>query len=832
MAQKPVKRLADYQAPVFLTDTLSLTVELDDHHTKVTAVSQLRRQGQGTELRLDGEHLKLLALEVDGKAVEPRFDAGQLVLDIDADSAELTVITEIDPAANTALEGLYKSGGAFCTQCEAEGFRRITYFQDRPDVLAVYTTKVIGDKQRYPQLLSNGNLIDSGDLDGGRHFATWHDPFPKPCYLFALVAGDFDCLSDHYITASGRDVLLEIYVDKGRRLQATHAMASLKASMQWDEENYGLEYDLDRYMIVAVDFFNMGAMENKGLNLFNAKYVLADDDTATDRDYDNIARIIAHEYFHNWTGNRVTCRDWFQLSLKEGLTVFRDQQFSADWAGSSATRISEARIIKSMQFAEDSGPMSHPIRPQEVVEMNNFYTVTVYNKGAEVIRMLNGMLGKAGFRKGMDLYFQRHDGQAVTCDDFVDAMADANGQDLGAFKGWYSQSGTPVVTVREHWQGNHYSLTLSQQTPPTADQKDKQPLPLPFAIELLGHGKQTLTLDSAEQHFELGEFSEKPVLAPLCGFSAPVKIDFAQAHQELALLMEQASDGYVRVDAAERLLKTLVAAWLQGEEHQAQDLWLSALHRIAQKPMTDAFLESELFMVPSIATMSNWFDSIDLDGLVSARKRLRSAVQRQLFDVLHNRYMLVREMQEKGARALADSLLSLLAETMPHEVARRYHEAHNMTEREGALTAAVVGDIKDVNTLLADFAERFGDNPIVMDKWFALQGRRPGALKRFDEVTAVAAFDWNNPNRFRSLFGSFISANPDCHTTAGYAWLADTLARLDGINPQVTSRIMGPLLQWRRYDEKRQTQLKALLEGLHQQSLSDDVTELLDKALA
>lgn len=831
MANKPVKRLADYKAPAFLISALDLTFELHDTQTRVTAVSTLTKNGTDPLLRLDGEQLELVSVELDGKAVTPRFEEGQLVIEVAKDSATLKIVTQIDPTANTALEGLYRSGGAFCTQCEAEGFRRITYFLDRPDVLAVYTTKVIADKAQYPQLLSNGNLVESGELEGGRHFATWHDPHPKPCYLFALVAGDFDLLEDSFTTASGRDVLLQIFVDKGRRVQARHAMEALKFSMKWDEDTYGLEYDLDRFMIVAVDFFNMGAMENKGLNIFNAKYVLADDDTATDQDFDNIAAIIAHEYFHNWTGNRVTCRDWFQLSLKEGLTVFRDQQFSSDWAGSSATRIKEAQVIRTLQFAEDAGPMSHPIRPLEVAEMNNFYTVTVYNKGAEVIRMLSGLLGKAGFRAGMDLYFKRHDGQAVTCDDFVDAMADANDVDLSRFKGWYRQSGTPVLTVREIWENGHYGLKLSQLTPPTSDQAEKGPLPLPFAIELLGHGKDVLQLQEAEQTFALGQFDEKPILAPLCGFSAPVKLVFEQSDDELAALMEKASDGFVRVDAAERLLQRLVAAWLQGQEHPALELWLRSLHGIATRPLTDAFLDAELFKVPSVNAMQGWFEQIDLDGLVAARQRLRSQVRERLFAVLHDRYQMVKDVKEKGARALTNSLLTLLAEPLEQGVFDRYQQARNMTERQGALAAAVAGDLANSDALLADFAERFEDNPQVMDKWLMLQGQRSGALKRMGKVMEHSAFNWNNPNRTRALIGTFIATNPECHTEAGYQWLSEVLPKLDAINPQATARMVGPLLQWRRFDQKRRQGLEALLKGLQTPHTSADLGELLGKAL-
>ncbi|WP_341504090.1 aminopeptidase N [Gallaecimonas sp. GXIMD4217] len=840
MANKPVKRLADYQAPDFLIDSVELCFELDDHQTTVRAVSQIRRNGSHRRpLVLDGEGMVLKGVALNGEAVSDyRLDDTSLGIATELDVFTLTVETQLDPAANTLLEGLYKSGGAFCTQCEAEGFRRITYFLDRPDVMAVYTTKVIADKACYPQLLANGNAIERGELDDGRHFVTWQDPHPKPCYLFALVAGDFDLLKDDYTTASGRQVALEIYVDKGRAAQASHAMTSLKAAMKWDEENYGREYDLDIYMIVAVDFFNMGAMENKGLNIFNAKYVLADDDTATDQDYDNIAAIIAHEYFHNWTGNRVTCRDWFQLSLKEGLTVFRDQQFSADWTRSEVGRIKEARVIRTQQFAEDAGPMAHPIRPEAVEEMNNFYTVTVYNKGAEVIRMLHQLLGKDGFRKGSDLYFERHDGQAVTCDDFVTAMADANGRDLSQFRLWYSQSGTPELTLTEHWQDGRYRLTVAQHTRPTADQADKVPLQLPLSIELIGDaGNQELTLDitRAEQSFELGRFERKPLLAPLCGFSAPVRLHFEQGDGELADLMRQASDTFVRFDAAQRLVERIVLARLKGEDHsRAMGLWLHALKTLCDDISLDPALLAELLTVPALPTLMNLSDDIDLDGLIAARTMLHGALFEAMESDLVRLYERAKGRDNAGSRALANAALVILAKGGEgHLAVHQYQHDDGMTLRQGALNAAVAGDIPELDALLADFEARFGDNPQVMDKWLMAQAQRADALERLPALTEHPAFDWQNPNRTRALIGTFVALNPQCHSQAGYDYLAQVLPKLDAINGQATARIVTPLLQWRRFDEARRLGLEALLKGLGSRpGLSADLAELIGKALA
>ncbi|MEF1290693.1 aminopeptidase N, partial [Vibrio sp. M260118] len=577
MAQAPqAKYRKDYQSPSHTITDIDLTFDLYDNETTVTAVSQVKQLKDDTTLRLDGEDLKLQSIHVNGEAWTSfeEIDGGLALHQLPA-QAELKIVTLIDPEANTVLEGLYKSGGAFCTQCEAEGFRRITYYMDRPDVLAKYTTKVIADKAEYPFLLSNGNRVAQGDLEGGRHWVQWQDPHPKPAYLFALVAGDFDVLRDKYVTQSGRNVELEIFVDKGNLDRAPHAMTSLINSMKWDEQRFGLEYDLDIYMIVAVDFFNMGAMENKGLNVFNSKFVLANEKTATDTDYLGIEAVIGHEYFHNWTGNRVTCRDWFQLSLKEGLTVFRDQEFSSDLGSRAVNRINNVRIIRGPQFAEDASPMSHPIRPEQVIEMNNFYTLTVYEKGSEVIRMMHTLLGEAGFQKGMKLYFERHDGTAATCEDFVAAMEDASGVDLKQFRLWYSQSGTPTLKVSSEYNQAEqtYSLTVEQSTEPTQDQSDKQALHIPFDVELYAqngdvielhcNGEQVnnvLNVTELKQTFVFESVAERPVPSLLREFSAPVKLEYNYSDQELIFLMVNARNEFARWDAGQMLLAKYIRA--------------------------------------------------------------------------------------------------------------------------------------------------------------------------------------------------------------------------------------------------------------------------------
>ncbi|MCW8996692.1 MAG: aminopeptidase N, partial [Psychromonas sp.] len=608
--KKPQEKfLSDYRASHFAVSTLDLEFDLYDKNTQVKATSVIHRIGENNEpLFLFGEQMKLCAIFVDDVAYSDyQFVEGGLLIHNLGNEFKLQINTEIDPQSNKAFEGLYKSGDAFCTQCEAEGFRRITYYLDRPDVMAKFTTKITADKALYPSLLANGNRIAEGDLENGRHWVIWEDPFAKPAYLFALVAGEFDCLKDSFTTKSGREVELELFVDKGNLDKTAHAMLSLKNAMKWDEQRFNLEYDLDIYMIVAVDFFNMGAMENKGLNIFNSKFVLANPESATDQDYLSIEAVIGHEYFHNWTGNRITCRDWFQLSLKEGLTVFRDQEFSSDLGSRSVNRIANVKIMRNHQFAEDAGPMSHPIRPASVMEMNNFYTLTVYEKGSEVIRMLHTLLGETNFQKGMQLYVQRFDGQAVTCDDFVAAMQDASGIDLTLFKRWYSQSGTPQVLVSDYFdaRNNRYQLTFKQKNLPTADQKVKQPLHIPVDIELLdkfgealelGDGQQNkvLSLTQKEQTFVFENVNEKPVPCLFRGFSAPVKYKYSYSDQQLVHLINFVGDDFSRWDAGQSLFNKYLIENVQQYQAQKEMYLPDLLVQAFKSVLTSASLEPAL----------------------------------------------------------------------------------------------------------------------------------------------------------------------------------------------------------------------------------------------
>ncbi|MGL5287507.1 MAG: aminopeptidase N, partial [Aeromonas sp.] len=708
---KAAKYRLDYQVPHYLIDTLDLDVLLDDHHTRVTAISRVRRQGEHNEpLRLDGESMTLVSVSVDGRAFENyRELPGQLELTQLPAEFVLTIVTEIDPVANTALEGLYKSGDAFCTQCEAEGFRRITFYQDRPDVLARYSTRITADKAKYPYLLSNGNKVASGELGDGRHFVQWQDPFPKPSYLFALVAGDFDVLQDSYQTRSGRQVALEIFVDKGNLNRAGFAMESLKRAMQWDEERFGLEYDLDIYMIVAVDFFNMGAMENKGLNIFNSKFVLANAQTATDLDYHGIERVIAHEYFHNWTGNRVTCRDWFQLSLKEGLTVFRDQEFSSDVGSRPVNRINNVRVMRGPQFAEDAGPMAHPIRPDVVIEMNNFYTLTVYEKGSEVIRMMHTLLGEAKFQAGMRLYFERHDGTAATCEDFVKAMEDASGINLAQFRRWYSQSGTPVLTVRDEYDANagRYRLHVTQTTPATLDQADKLPLHIPLDIELYGADGRVLPLTrdgqsvhhvldvmAADATFEF-DLSERPVISLLRDFSAPVKLDYPYSGDELAFLVRHAKNDFARWDAAQILVNQAVtdnvARLTAGEPVTLPVALRDALSAVFNDAALEPSFKAELLTLPGEGTLAELFDVADIDAIHAVRKALQQQLAAAFGAALDTAYAALKapsyEISHEAAarRSFKNVLLGYVAardgDKADALVAAQADGSDNMTDR-------------------------------------------------------------------------------------------------------------------------------------------------------
>jgi aminopeptidase N len=852
MTDNPARILADYQTSDFSISTIDLTFELSDSATIVTNEMKVSRVGNSNELVLNGEYLTLLSLMLDGETItHENYELTDDLLIIPVTEAEftLTVVTEINPLKNTALEGLFKSGGAFCTQCEAEGFRRISYYLDRPDVMAKFTTKIIADKTKYPFLLSNGNKVDEGDLDNGLHFVTWQDPFLKPCYLFAIVAGDFDLLKDTYQTSSGRDVALEIFVDRGNLFKAHHAMASLKKSMQWDEETFGLEYDLDIYMIVAVDFFNMGAMENKGLNVFNSKFVLADQKSATDTDYFNIEAVIAHEYFHNWTGNRVTCRDWFQLSLKEGLTVFRDQQFSGDMHSSAVTRIQNVRVLRAQQFAEDAGPMAHPIRPEKVVEMNNFYTLTVYEKGAEVIRMIHTLLGKENFRKGMDLYFKRFDGMAVTCDDFVDAISDASAINLQQFKRWYSQSGTPELTVIEAYDEEKqiFSLKVRQKNEPSNVQAIKYDLHIPIKIELITESSKTqhtLELTESEQTWQFKEYESKPIVAFLSEFSAPVKVKYRQGNNELETLMVNASDAFNRWDAGQSLFTGYILSLVENSDFVLPNRLITAFQTIIASDIAPA-LKAEQFTLPSfeelIDKVSKTNPIILLDAIKKVKVFLATGLQKQLFEnyqsLTGRSYS--NDGESIGERAFKNICLSYLTELPEHQmlVVQQYEGSDNMTDSLAALSSSTKNDNLSYEKLMTDFEKQWHGTPLVMDKWFAIQAslENETIFTNLEMMENHPLFSLKNPNRARSLVGAFTNCNPryfHCSTGRGYQFLTKQLKRLNEINPQVASRLITPLIQFERFDFERQKMMKDQLSELAAlPNLSKDLKEKLDAAL-
>ncbi|EJG0688945.1 aminopeptidase N [Vibrio parahaemolyticus] len=866
MSQAPqAKYRKDYQAPSHTITDIDLTFDLYDNDTIVTALSKVVQKGESTTLELDGEGLELRSVKVNGEdwAHHEVKEASLVLSDLPAEF-ELEIITKIDPEANTALEGLYKSGGAFCTQCEAEGFRRITYYLDRPDVLAKYTTKVIADKATYPYLLSNGNRIAQGEAENGRHWVQWQDPHPKPAYLFALVAGDFDVLRDKYTTMSGRNVDLEIFVDKGNLDRAGHAMTSLINSMKWDEERFGLEYDLDIYMIVAVDFFNMGAMENKGLNIFNSKFVLANDQTATDRDYLGIEAVIGHEYFHNWTGNRVTCRDWFQLSLKEGLTVFRDQEFSSDLGSRAVNRIDNVRIIRGPQFAEDASPMSHPIRPDKVIEMNNFYTLTVYEKGSEVIRMYHTLLGEEGFQKGMKLYFERHDGTAATCEDFVSAMEDATGVDLKQFRLWYSQSGTPTLRVNSEYnaEAKTYALTVEQFTEATQDQAEKQALHIPFDIELYDSKGQVIPLiingesvhnvldiKQDKQTFVFENVVEQPVPSLLREFSAPVKLEYDYSDAELIFLMKHATNDFARWDASQMLLAKYIRQNVTnvqtGSEVQLSEDLIDAFRGVLLDENLEPAFIAQVFSLPSINEITGWYKQIDVDAVDTVLNSITVSLSAALEDELSATYHTLKQAEYTidhaaiGKRALRNQCLQFLAHTDKGNtlVKAQYEAANNMTDTIAAMSAANSAQLECREELMADYSDKWKHDGLVMDKWFALQGTNPAedALEKVKATMNHEAFSLKNPNRTRSLIGSFLAANPvrfHDKSGSGYQFAGDILRQLNDSNPQVASRMIDPLLKFRKYDEARQVMIRAELEKLKaMDNLAKDLFEKVTKAL-
>ncbi|GJH34892.1 aminopeptidase N [Paraburkholderia hospita] len=892
-----VIRRADYAPPAFLIDTVALEFDLVPERTVVRNTMRIRRNPdavRATHLELMGEALQFVEASIDGKPyANVHAHEHGLTVDNVPDSFELTLTGICNAAANTTLSGLYVSSGNFFTQCEAEGFRRITWFLDRPDVMATYTVTLRADKAAYPVLLSNGNLLEQGDLPDGRHFARWEDPFRKPSYLFALVAGKLVALEERVKSGSGKEKLLQVWVEPHDLDKTRHAMDSLIHSIRWDEERFGLELDLDRFMIVAVSDFNMGAMENKGLNIFNTKYVLANPETATDTDFSNIEAVVGHEYFHNWTGNRVTCRDWFQLSLKEGLTVFRDQEFSADMASGGSTvenqaaratkRIEDVRVLRQMQFAEDAGPMAHPVRPESYVEINNFYTMTVYEKGSEVVRMYQTLFGREGFRRGMDLYFKRHDGQAVTCDDFRHAMADANGRDLAQYERWYSQAGTPRITVDTHYDASHkrYTLTLTQgygDAASAARETQKGPLLIPFAIGLIGEDgndmplrlegeasaspQTTRVLEFTEkvQSFTFVDVAEKPLPSLLRNFSAPVVVEYDYTADELAFLLAHDSDPFNRWEAGQRLatreLLTLAEHAATGKALELDDTVVAAFGRVLNdETLSPAFRELAL-MLPSEAYLAEQMDESNPAAVHSARQLVR----KRLASALKGDWLAVYERHQTpgayeptpeagGHRALKNLALAYLAELDdPADAVRlakaQYDAANNMTDRAAALsallTAAASKGGAEAADALGDFYRRFENEPLVIDKWFALQAMQRGTKARpvieiVRKLMAHPAFTLKNPNRARSLIFSFCSANPAQFHAAdgsGYAFWAEQVIALDALNPQVAARLARALELWRRFTPALRDQMRAALEKVAAQAKSRDVREIVEKALA
>ncbi len=892
-----------YAAPAYWVDKVEMGFDLDPVETRVATRTTLVRNPESPEttLVLHGHEVQLVQIRMNGKLLTP----GQYRLEHDtlqiADAPEhvtLDIETAIHPEQNTSLMGLYVSSGNFFTQCEAEGFRKITFFQDRPDVMAKYTVMLRADKERYPVLLSNGNLVEQGDLGDGRHYALWEDPFKKPSYLFALVAGKLVCQEEGYLLQSGREVLLQVWVEPGNLDKTQHAMDSLKNSIRWDEERFNLELDLDRFMIVAVGDFNMGAMENKGLNIFNTKFVLANPRIATDVDYANIEAVVGHEYFHNWTGNRVTCRDWFQLSLKEGLTVFRDQEFSADMIGTDSgravKRIEDVRVLRQTQFPEDAGPMAHPVRPDSYIEINNFYTVTVYEKGAEVVRMYQTLLGRDGFNRGMELYFERHDGQAVTCDDFRAAMADANDRDLTQFERWYSQAGTPHVSVVTEYDAHNqtYSVTLSQSCPPTPDQEKKLPFHIPVALGLLDRDGRdmalllepdapiedapttaVLELTDASQTFVFHKVAEYPVPSLLRNFSAPVVLRYEYADVELAFLMQHDSDPFNRWEAGQRLatrrllvlIDKLLLAQSAAETFDAQEpdidaadsgmpvasdntALIAALRNTVKDTDLDAAFREVALTLPSETMLAEQMDVIHPQTIHSARLALRRTLAEQLYDELLATFQTNQtpgdyspDAQSAGRRGLKNVALSYLSE-LDNEQAydlmhTQYDHATNMTDRLAALSALVNGNSPGKQMRLARFYRDFEHEALVIDKWFLLQASaRTTDVAAVRELMTHPAFTLKNPNRARSLIFGFCNGNPSqFHALdgSGYAFWAEQVIALNTINPQVAARLARSLDRWRKYAQPLREKMHAALQQVAEtKALSNDVLEVITKSLA
>ncbi|MBQ0796700.1 aminopeptidase N [Zhongshania sp.] len=880
-AQPSTIFLSDYRVPEFLIDSTTLKFELGETNSIVRSVLELRRNPesdvQDAPLQLHGTELELVSLSIDGRELAPNewSQSGEQLSIAKVPAAfSLSCETRIRPQDNTSLEGLYKSSGMFCTQCEAEGFRKITYYLDRPDVMSVFTVEIIADQSRYPVLLSNGNLVATETLADGFHKTVWQDPFPKPAYLFALVAGKLSVVEDQFITSSGRSVDLKIYVEEKDLDKCDHAMLSLKNAMRWDEEVYGREYDLDIFNIVAVDDFNMGAMENKSLNIFNTSCVLAKPETTTDAGFQRVEGVVAHEYFHNWSGNRVTCRDWFQLSLKEGFTVFRDAEFSSDMGSPTVKRVEDVTLLRTAQFAEDAGPMAHPIRPDSFIEISNFYTVTVYEKGAEVVRMIHTLLGPELFRKGSDLYFERHDGQAVTCEDFVLAMEDASGIDLRQFRNWYSQAGTPRLEISGSYdeQAQTYTLAVKQSCPSTPGQAEKAPFHIPLAVALIGDAGQlplqladaeantesadntelVLSVSQPEQQFVFSNIKEEPVPSLLRGFSAPVKLDFDYSRDQLLRLMRSDSDGFCRWDASQQLglaeIKRAISALAAGQNVSPDAEYINACRELLADTSLDAAMVALMLQLPSEAYLAEIIHPVDVQGIHQAREALRKVLAQALKGELRACYSRCESDEAYAANAeqiarrslknTALAYLMLLEEEQFIALAiQQFESSANMTDRLAALTYIVNSESEYKAKALQLFYQQWQHEPLVINQWFQVQAmcRLAGTLETVQGLMSHPAFDIRNPNKVRALIGAFCGQNGvNFHREdgAGYRFLADQVLVLNRSNPQIASRLLVPLTKWRKYLPAAQQLMRAELQRvLAEPELSSDVYEVVSKSL-
>lgn len=851
--------LKNYQPPVFTLEKVELNVDLYDDHALVVNEMVVKRQNPGP-LTLYGDELELISVQVDERLLDEtsyQMNNGNLIIQNCPDGSTIKIVTRIRPQDNSKLSGLYRSNQLFCTQCEAEGFRRITFFPDRPDVLTAFTTRITADKDKYPVLLSNGNLMTSGDLPNNRHWVVWRDPFKKPSYLFALVAGNLACLQDSFTTCSGRIVDLRIYVEPGNEDKCAHAMESLKKAMRWDEEEFGREYDLDIFMIVAVSDFNMGAMENKGLNIFNSKYILARPDTATDVDFADIEGVVGHEYFHNWTGNRVTCRDWFQLSLKEGLTVYRDQEFSRDMNSRDVNRILDVKVLRATQFPEDAGSMAHPVRPESYQEINNFYTATVYNKGAEVIRMQQTLLGKAGFRRGMDLYFQRHDGQAVTINDFVTAMEDANQFDLTQFKRWYNQAGTPQVSVKTKFSGDTLTIHMNQFCPPTPECHDKKPFHIPIRVALFDEQgqqipleKDVLELREAEQTFTFSGLPGRPFVSLLRDFSAPILLNRDMSDEEALSLLRYESDGLAKWDIAQCLAIRCIRDLLTKSQSQwsIDNNLINALSHVLQDESLNMALRADLLAPPGFEEVTAGLTEVDVAAVEAARDFYRAALGKALYPLLQTTYQRLWAIEEHKMYALAydqrklrNTCLWLMMKANEQDTLslcrEQFVKAQTMTDQMAAFVLLNNCEEAEVRKEAVDrFYKQWASDDLVLDKWFATQaiGEASDTLERVRALMQHPAFSIKNPNKVRSLIGAFCMNNPrHFHAIdgSGYVFLTEIITELDKINPQVAARIATPFTRWKQFDKRRQGLMLNQLKHLNGLELSRDLKEIVTKSL-